>query len=513
MEPLVRMNGIGKKFPGVTALDNISFDIMPGEVHVLLGENGAGKSTLMKILSGAYTPDSGDIAVHGKTYTGLTPKLSADCGISIIYQELSVINELSIQENIFMGRMPKKKFAGVSIIDKEAMRTRTSQLLEKIHLNKSPSTPVGSLNISEKQMVEIAKAVAFNANIIVMDEPTSSLTDDEVNRLFLIIRQLQKEGKGIVFISHKLKEIMQIGDRVTVLKDGTYVGTKNISDITTDQLVTMMVGRELQDKYLGNAESRQKGKVMFEVKHLTRKDRVVQDISFQLHEGEILGFSGLIGAGRSETMSAIYGAAPVRSGEIWLNGQKLRIKNPYDALKEGIGLVTENRRETGFFKNFSIRRNIAIAKQLEESSLGGLWGFVNHPEEKDLAEKQAVALQVKCSSIEQNITQLSGGNQQKVILGKWMAAGLRLFILDEPTKGIDVGTKSEIYKLIRTLAENGIGVIVVSSELPELLSVCDRIIVMNSGQIAAEFSSEEATEEKLVQAATMDMNELGGNVQ
>lgn len=505
MEPIVKMEGISKRFSGVVALDNISFEVMPGEVHVLLGENGAGKSTLMKILSGAYFPDQGQITVQGKEYTKLTPKISAECGISIIYQELSVIDDLSIQENIFMGRMPKRSLAGIKIIDKEAMAKRTGELLQSIHLGKSPATQVGSLNISEKQMVEIAKAVAFNANVIVMDEPTSSLTDEEVNRLFTIIEKLKAEGKGIIFISHKMKEIMKIGDRVTVLKDGTYVGTKNIKDITVDQLVTMMVGRELQDKYLGNAVSREHGDVMFEVKGLTRKDRFVEDISFALHRGEILGFSGLIGAGRSETMSAIYGAAPIRSGEVWLNGTKLKIKTPYDALKAGIGLVTENRRETGFFKNFSIRKNIAIAHQLQTTALGGLWGFVNHKQEKQIAEEQCQALRVKAASIEQNITQLSGGNQQKVIIGKWMAAGIKLLILDEPTKGIDVGTKSEIYKLVRALAESGIGVIVVSSELPELLSVCDRIVVMNSGQIAAEYTSEEATEEKLVKAATMDL--------
>ena len=326
MEPIVKMEGIGKRFPGVIALDQISFEIMPGEVHVLLGENGAGKSTLMKILSGAYSPDGGTITVQGKTYDKLTPKLSSECGISIIYQELSVINELSIQENIFMGRMPKKSVAGIKIIDKDAMAKRTKELLESIHLNKSPQTLVGSLNISEKQMVEIAKAVAFNANIIVMDEPTSSLTDEEVHRLFTIIQKLKSQGKGVVFISHKMKEIMQIGDRVTVLKDGTYVGTKNINQVTADNLVTMMVGRELQDKYLGNTKNQQPGQVMFQVKGLTRKDRYVEDIHFELHKGEILGFSGLIGAGRSETMAAIYGAAPIRSGEVWLNGKKLKMK-------------------------------------------------------------------------------------------------------------------------------------------------------------------------------------------
>ncbi len=511
MDTLVKMNHITKRFPGVKALSDISFDIRPGEVHILLGENGAGKSTLMKILSGAYEPDEGTISIHDKEYNRLTPKLSAESGISIIYQELSVINELSIQENIFVGKMLKKKVAGVTVIDHEAMRKATRELLDSIDLNRKPSVLVGSLSISEKQMVEIAKAVAFNAQVIVMDEPTSSLTDDEVARLFKIIERLKAEGKGIVYISHKLKEIMQIGDRVTVLKDGTYVGTHDVKDITMDQLVTMMVGRELKDKYLGSGNTRELGKVIFEVKNLTRRDGYVKNISFGLREGEVLGFSGLIGAGRSETMCAIFGADPISSGEIYLQGKRLRIKNPYDALKCGIGLVTENRRETGFFHNFSIKRNISIARQLKHTGAGGLWGLVDFKDEQKVAEEQRTAIQIKCASLEQGITQLSGGNQQKVILGKWMAADVRLIIFDEPTKGIDVGTKAEIYKLMRTLAENGIGVIVVSSELPELLSVCDRMIVMNEGKISAEFSAAEATEEKLVKAATVDMKEAGGN--
>lgn len=511
MDTIVRMNHITKRFPGVTALSNITFDLRPGEVHVLLGENGAGKSTLMKILSGAYAQDEGTIIIHEKEYKRLTPKESAEGGISIIYQELSVINELSIQENIFVGRMLTKKIMGVSVIDNETMRIRTQELLDSIDLHKNPSTLVGNLSISEKQMVEIAKAVAFNAKVVIMDEPTSSLTNEEVTRLFKIIERLKAEGKGIIYISHKLKEIMEIGDRVTVLKDGTYVGTHEVKDITMDQLITMMVGRELKDKYHSTHVDRENGKVIFEVKHLTRKDNYVKDISFDLCEGEVLGFSGLIGAGRSETMCAIYGADPIKSGEIYLNGELLHIRNPYDALKCGIALVTENRRETGFFHNFSIKRNIAIGKQLKNTKLGGLWGLIDFKDEQKIAEEQRIAIQIKCATLEQSITQLSGGNQQKVILGKWMATGAKLVIFDEPTKGIDVGTKAEIYKLMRGLADSGIGVIIVSSELPELLSVCDRMIVFNEGKINGIFSAAEATEEKLVRAATVQENEFGVN--
>lgn len=511
MEPIVSMRNITKTFPGVKALDNVSFDVRPGEVHVLLGENGAGKSTLMKILSGAYEPDSGTIVIDGKEYSRLTPKLSQDCGIRIIYQELSVINELSIMENIFVGRLPVRKVAGVSIIDTETMRRRTEELLRSIDLRRSPSTIVGHLSVSEKQMVEIAKALAFDAKVIVMDEPTSSLTEEEVRRLFQIIRRLKSEGKGIVYISHKLNEILEIGDRITVLKDGQYVGTRDARNVTMDDLVTMMVGRELKFKYQGSADVHRAGKVIFEVRGLTRKDGYVKDISFRLHEGEILGFSGLIGAGRSETMCAIFGADPIRSGEIYLHGKKLRIRTPYDALKQGIGLVTENRRETGFFPNFSVKRNIAIAKQIKRTRWGGLSGLIDFRDEHETAEKMCREVQIKCASLDQNITELSGGNQQKVILAKWLAAGVKVLIFDEPTKGIDVGTKAEMYRLMRALADSGVGVIVVSSELPELLAVCDRIIVMNEGRISAEFTASEATEEKLVKAAAVSVAVNGGN--
>ncbi len=505
MENIVEMKKVTKRFPGVTALHDISFDIRPGEVHVLLGENGAGKSTLMKILSGEYEPDEGSIVIRGKEFKKLTPKKSSDYGISIIHQELSVINELSIEENIFVGKIPRKRLAGISLIDKSSMHEQTKALLKNIDLNKDPSTMVGDLSISEKQMVEIAKAVAFNADVIVMDEPTSSLSEEEVNKLFAIIRHLKSAGKGIVYISHKLKEIKEIGDRVTVLKDGSYMGTQNVEDVTIDELITLMGGRELKNKYLTSHEGLISDEVLFSVRNLTSKDEIIKDINFELHTGEILGFSGLIGAGRSETMCAIFGASPKKTGEMMLNGNRLIINSPYDALQNGIGFVTENRRETGFFQNFNIKQNISIAKQLVQTRLGGLWGMVDFKDEQLVAETEQTAMNIKCASLNQQITALSGGNQQKVILGKWLAAGVKMIIFDEPTKGIDVGTKAEIYKMMRALANKGIGVIVVSSELPELLSICDRIIVMSEGRITGSFTAAEATEEKLVKAATVAM--------
>ena len=503
VSPLVEMQHIHKSFNGVPALKDISFDIRPGEVHVLLGENGAGKSTLMKILSGAYTPDSGNIIINGKPFSRLTPEQAQASGISIIYQELSVINELSIEENIFLGRIPMKKFMGLKITDNKNMSGRTKALMETINLSADPTTPTSRLSISEKQMLEIVKAVAFNAQVIVMDEPTSSLTEEEVKKLFEIIKKLKSAGKGIVYISHRLRELKEIGDRITVLKDGTSVGTMNVEDVSIDQLITMMVGRELKESYIPEDKSGITSEKILEVKHLSRKDNTVKDVSFDLFKGEILGFSGLVGAGRTETMCAIYGAAPKSKGEVVLCNKKLDISTPFDGLREGIGLVTENRRETGFFKNFSISRNIILSRQLQQARLGGIWGMIDDSDENTIANKMIDELKIKCVGPEQNITELSGGNQQKCILAKWLSSDVKLVIFDEPTKGIDIGTKSEIYKIMRKLTQKGIGVIVVSSELPELLSICDRIIVMKEGAITATFDSTEATEEKLIKAATI----------
>ena len=498
---IVEMRNINKSFPGVKALSNISFSVKPGEVHVLLGENGAGKSTLMKVLSGVYHPDSGSIVLNGVEHSKLNPRLSREGGISIIYQELSVVNWLDIRENIFMGRMQSKKFGPVSTIDYTKLNQDTKKLLKQVNLDKyEPNKIASELSISEKQMLEIAKAISFDAKCIVMDEPTSSLTESEVKKLFEIIRDLKSKGIGIVVISHKLSEIKEIGDRISILKDGNYVGTWNVSDLSEEDMVRLMVGRELEKSYQEGHGAF--GEVVFEVKNLSRKDGKVQDFHMQVRKGEIVGLSGLVGAGRSEAMEAIFGAVPKTSGEILLEGKRLTIHTPYDALKNGIGLVTENRRETGFFQNFSNKRNISIASLLKKSKLGGVCGLIQEKSEKQMAEKAKLDLQIKWASDAQLTKNLSGGNQQKVILGKWISAGVKVLIFDEPTKGIDVGTKSEIYKMMRRLAENGIIVIVVSSEMPELLAVCDRIMVMAEGKVRGEFDIAEATEEKLAMLAT-----------
>lgn len=506
MKPLVEMKGVVKKFPGVTALKDISFDIKSGEVHVLLGENGAGKSTLMKILSGVYQPTEGTIILDGKSFSKLTPKDSKANGISVIYQELSVINEISIQENLFVGNLPMKKVGPISVVDYSEMNRRAKELMKKVGLRRDPKTLVEDISISEKQQVEIAKALASDSNIIIMDEPTASLTNEEVNHLFDVIHTLKKDGKGIVFISHKLAEIIEIGDRVSVLKDGAYVGTRDVSEVTADDLVTMMVGRQVNKNYQ-NAdapETFENEEVIFEVQHLSRKDNKIKDISFKLHKGEILGFSGLVGSGRSEMMNAIFGAEPSSGGKILAYGKEIKIKNPYSAIKKGLAMVTENRRETGFFQNFDIKENISILPFIKTSKAKGIVGLTSDKSEKEYAKKQKEDLNIKCANVNQNITELSGGNQQKVILGKWLAANSKIIIFDEPTKGIDIGSKSEFYALMRRLANEGNGVLVVSSELPELLAVCDTISVFREGKIIKTFSHKDATEEKIILAATAD---------
>lgn len=503
MEPLIKMVGITKVFPGVKALDNISFDIMPNEVHVLLGENGAGKSTLMKILSGVYTPTSGKIIANGKEYDHLTTKNSYDEGIAIIYQELSVINELSILENLFVGKIPTVKKYGVSVVDYKTMTEKAAAVLEKVGVRRPLKTFVEDLTMPEKQQVEIAKALVSDAKVIIMDEPTTSLTTAETNNLFELIHKLKSEGKGIVYISHKMDEIKKIGDRVTVLKDGTYVGTRNAEELTVDDMVKMMVGREIKGTYFGDPDvDMNKQPVIFEVKNITRADGKCRNVSFQLHKGEILGFAGLVGAGRTETMEAIFGAHPKSAGQVFLKGKELNIKSPYSAIKQGLGMVTENRRETGFLDNFSIKQNISIVPYIKQSSAGGLGGMVNSQQENEWADKQKTDMRIKCTSVNQMAVDLSGGNQQKVILGKWMAADTEVIIFDEPTKGIDIGSKSEIYILMRKLANEGKGVLMVSSELTELLSVCDRIAVFRDGKIRMTFDNKDANEENIVKTST-----------
>lgn len=503
MSKIIEMKNIRKEFPGVVALNDINFDIKSGEVHVLVGENGAGKSTLMKILSGVHEPTEGTMTIGGHDYSKITPKEAIEKGISVIFQELSIIDELSIAENLFVGDIPVKKILGMEVVDYKFINNTATELLKRVGLNIHPSVLVESLSISDKQLVEIAKALAYDTKVLIMDEPTSSLNTEEVSNLFEIINQLTDEGVGIVYISHKMSELREIGDRITVIKDGETVGTKLVKDFKDDEeIVSMMVGRELTNTNFNKEHSTITENIVFEAKNISTPDGKVNNVDFKLYEGEILGFAGLVGAGRTELMNAIYGGDYKDSGEMILQGKTINVKSPYESIKEGICMITEDRRETGFISTFTIEKNLTLPLSLKESKLKGTWGLLNRKQERIMAQEYIEKMNVRCTSIDQDITQLSGGNQQKVIIGKWLATDSKLIIFDEPTRGIDVGSKNEIYHIMRGLANNGRGVIMVSSELTELLQVCDRIIVVADGKVQKTLSAYEATEENIMLAAT-----------
>jgi D-allose transport system ATP-binding protein len=501
MNTLVAVRHIVKRFSGVVALQDVSFDVCAGEVHALLGENGAGKSTLMKILSGIYEPSSGSLQLGEQVHAHLTPALSKAFGIRLIYQELSVIDHLSIEENLFVGSLPTRRGFGIPIVDRDLIRSKALRAMARVGLRRDPAMLVSELSISEKQQVEIAKALASDARVIIMDEPTSSLTDEEVRHLFQVIHELKREGLGIVYISHKLKEIPVIADRVSVLKDGRHVGTFDAKTTPPQTLVAAMVGRELEATR-PDASRLDTAQVVFAASGVSSADGKVQDVSFQLHRGEILGFAGLIGSGRSELMETLFGARERSNGTLQLNGAAVQIGSPYEAVKAGLAFVTEDRRHTGFFHNFSIAENISILPFLKRAGRRLSLKRLDFAQERALGDTYKDTLRIRCASAQQNITELSGGNQQKAIIAKWLAADSDLFIFDEPTRGIDVGAKSEIYQIMRQLAQAGKGILMVSSELPELLSVCDRIAVYRNGGIAAVLANTDATEENIMQIAT-----------
>jgi D-allose transport system ATP-binding protein len=500
MDPIIQVKNITKEFFGVKVLNNVSFDIHEGEVAVLVGENGAGKSTLMKILSGVYVPTSGSISLFGKEYLKFTPRQSKECGISIIYQELSVIDSLTIAENLFVGNIPTRKVCGLPVIDSKVMTAKANEMLKLVGLQHAAGTYVEELSISEKQLVEISKAISKDCKVLIMDEPTSSLTLTEANNLIKIITGLKRHGIAIIYISHKLDEISKVGDIVHVLKDGSYVGNKRVAEIRDkSEIVSMMVGREISDSYQ-NTESEHKD-ILFRVENITRKDRKVENINFELYKNEILGFAGLIGSGRTELMEAVFGAAKCTEGKIYKNGIQLKTRDTYDSIKRGIALITESRRDTGIFPNFEIWKNIEQAALIKKSKFKGILGLTDSKQGRRLADKAVKELGIKCASIDQDISELSGGNQQKVIIAKWFASEADIYIFDEPTRGIDIGAKNEVYKIMRRLADQGKGVIMVSSELPELLMVSDRIIVFNNGKIKGVINHKDATEERIMSYA------------
>lgn len=491
-EVIVSMKNICKSFPGVKALDNVNFELRSGEVMALLGENGAGKSTLMKILSGVYTRNEGSLEIFGKEYGDLTPKQAQQIGVAIIHQELNMCRHLSVAENMFLGRELRGRFA----LNNAQMEEEARAILEDLKIDIDPRQTVGELPVSKQQMVEIAKALSINAKILIMDEPTSALTAREIDDLFRIIHKLKAEGRGIVYISHRLEELQHIVDRVTIMRDGQYITSMNFKDATMDEIIAHMVGREIKEKF--PKVVCEKGEKIFEVKNLNA-GRMVRDINFSVYAGEIVGFAGLMGAGRTETIRAIFGADPKESGEIYVDGKEVTIHCPMDAIRNGVVLAPEDRKKDGLCTKLSIRQNLTLPNlDLVCNKLG----VVNSSKEQELCEKAVKDLKIKTPNVEIDSGNLSGGNQQKVVVGKWLARNSRVVIFDEATRGIDVGAKVEIYNLMNELKKQGIAVMFVSSEMPEVMGVADRIIVMCDGRITGELMSETATQNEILKLAT-----------
>ncbi|GIL14047.1 MAG: monosaccharide-transporting ATPase [Chloroflexota bacterium] len=499
---LVTMEGIEKSFPGVHALSQCRFELYKGEVHALVGENGAGKSTMMKVLAGVYTKDAGRITYKGKEVDIHTPRAAQLLGISMIHQELNLMPHLTVAQNIFIGREPRQSVKFV--LDDKAINDNTQQLLDMLHLKIDPRTKVADLTVAKQQMVEIAKALSFNSEVLIMDEPTAALTEAEIDELFRIIRRLREQGVGTVYITHRLEELFMISDRVTVMRDGQYVGTVNTAETNRDEIIRMMVGRTIYEAAPDIPQNGQQDKVL-EVKNLNR-GRVLKDINFYLKRGEILGFAGLMGAGRTEVARAIFGADPIDTGEIYIQGQKVHIKSPSDAVRHGIGYLSEDRKRYGLTLGMDVEANVVLAAFRK---FLGFLGVVNYSRTRITADEFVRTLSIKTPSLKQKVKNLSGGNQQKLVVAKWLIADTDILIFDEPTRGIDVGAKSEIYKLLNDLAHQGKSIIMISSELPEILRMSHRIIVMCEGRITGELSSAEATQEKIMKYAT----ERGGLIQ
>jgi D-xylose transport system ATP-binding protein len=501
MKPILEMRAIVKEFPGVKALDGVTFDLFEGEFHSLVGENGAGKSTLMKVLSGVYPFGSyeGDIVIDGEVRQFKTIRDSEKAGVAIIFQELSLVKELTVAENIFLGREPSR----FGIVNWSELYHKATKLLKDLHLPIDPRTPVGSLGIGQQQLVEIAKALSQDAKILVLDEPTAALTESEVETLFTILRKLKERGVGMIYISHKLDEVFAMSDRITVLRDGRTVGTESALALTKDKVIARMVGREVGDIF--PQTSHEFGEKAMEVRNLTAYDldipnkKLVDNVSFSVKKGEVLGIAGLMGAGRSELLMAIFGAWQGKSaGEIYVEGERVSIDSPSEAIKNGIGFVTEDRKRFGLLLEQTILDNMTLAGLKRISG-----AFLTHRSRESVAARKAMqSLKVKANSPLTIAGTLSGGNQQKVVLGKWLLTNPKVLFLDEPTRGIDVGAKQEIYLEINKLAKEGLAIVMVSSELPEVLGLSDRVLVLHEGRLTGEFSKAEATPEKVMAAAT-----------
>jgi ABC-type sugar transport system ATPase subunit len=490
---LLEVRDILKTFPGVRALDGVGFQLRKGEVHALVGENGAGKSTLMHVLGGIYKPDSGAILLNGKPLKLENPHQAAKLGISVVFQELSLVQNLSVAENIFANRQP---VTGFDFIDYDKLYKDTKNILQLFEMDIDPRTLLKHLSVAEQQVVEILKAISNQPQVLILDEPTSSLTSIETQLLFKNINQLKTQGLSFIYISHHLSEIFEIADRVTVFRDGRHIDTCDIQDVNETKIVKMMVGRELINMY--GSRSFDLGEEYFRLVDAGR-DNDSQKVSFSLRKGEIVGLAGLVGAGRTELGRGIFGIEPLENGEIYLNGKQLRIHCSKDAISNGIGYLTENRKEQGLFLKMAIRNN-CIAPSLK--SFANWLGFMKENAITDFAETNRTRFNIITPGIEQQVRNLSGGNQQKVLLSMWMGTDPKVLIVDEPTRGVDVGAKSEIYALLRGLAATGVGIIMISSDLPEILGVSDRILVMRQGRLVGEFSRETATEENIISCAT-----------
>lgn len=492
---LVLMEGIDKSFPGVHALDQAKFELRAGEVHALVGENGAGKSTLMKVLAGVYSKDAGRILYLGKEVEIHTPRAAQHLGISMIHQELNLMPHLTLAQNVFIGREPRQ---GIRLVlDENRINAQTQALFDSMHLRLDPRTKVADLTVARQQMVEIAKALSFNSQVLIMDEPTAALTEAEIEELFRMIREMRDKGVGVVYISHRLEELKQITDRITVMRDGRYVDTMDAQTATIDQIISMMVGRTIYES-APEVPEHPSDDVALEVKNLNRGS-VIKDVSFALKKGEILGFAGLMGAGRTEVARAVFGADPIDSGDVYVRGKKVHIKHPRDAVRHGIGYLSEDRKRYGLALGMDIESNIVLASF---QKFLGLLGVVNSGKMRQTGQQYVQTLSIKTPSLQQRVKNLSGGNQQKVVIGKWLTADTDILIFDEPTRGIDVGAKSEIYRLLNDLAGQGKAIIMISSELPEILRMSHRIVVMCEGRITGELSAAEATQERIMTFAT-----------
>lgn len=487
---LLKMKNIHKTFPGVYALKDLNLELKRGEVHALLGENGAGKSTLIKVLGGIYIADQGEIEIEGKVVSIDSVKSAQEAGVAIIHQELVLVPYMTVAENIFLGREPMKG----GFVDKKRMLRDAQGLLDTYDMHISAGTLVEQLTIAQQQMVEIVKAISYESKILVMDEPTSSISDKEVSFLFGTMRTLTAKGVGIIYISHKMSELTEICDRVTVMRDGEYVGTRVVAETDKDALIAMMVGRELTNYY--TRDYQEQGDVLLKCEHIC-DGNMAKDVDFVVHKGEIVGFAGLVGAGRSEVMKCIFGLMPGATGDIYLDGSKVTIHSPVDAMKHGIALVPENRKVEGLYKVQSVRFNASI--EVLDEFIKSI--FVDSKKERQITQEYIDKMSTKTPSQEQAIGNLSGGNQQKVLIGRWLATNPRILILDEPTRGVDVGAKSEIYMIMNELVKQGVSIIMISSELPEILGMSDRVYVMAHGYVKGCLSHLEATQEKIMKLA------------